>query len=195
MNNKILLIIDPQYDFINGSLAVDGAENAMKKLSIFIHNYGTEYDKIVLTTDWHPYTHCSFNNNGGIWNPHCIQFTKGAAIYQPIIDSLEEIKADYTILTKGTNEDREEYSVFKNAKSCVKFINICNTLNIKEIDVCGIAFDYCLKDSVKDGLRYLDSVKFNVLKEFSPSIGEDSEKEFIDFVNNCERINLEKWHE
>ena len=105
-------------------------------------------------------------------------------------DALEDIKADYTVLTKGTNEDREEYSVFKNTKSCVKLINLCNLLDITEIDICGIAFDYCLKDSAKDGMRYLENVKFNVIKEFSPSIAEDSENEFIGFINNCERIKL-----
>ena len=187
---KMLLIIDPQYDFINGSLAVDGAEKAMDKLSLFIKDNGKEYEKIVLTSDWHPYTHCSFKNNGGIWNSHCVQFTKGAAIYQPIINALEDIKADYTVLTKGTNEDREEYSVFKNTKSCVKLNNLCNLLDITEIDICGIAFDYCLKDSAKDGMRYLENVRFNIIKEFSPSIAEDSEKEFISFINNCERIKL-----
>ena len=190
MKNKILLIIDAQYDFISGSLKVVGAENAMNNLAKFIQDNGNEYDKIILTADWHPNTHCSFINNGGIWPPHCVQFTNGASIFDPIISALDKSRLDYVVLTKGLNEDREEYSIFKNEESSKKVIDICNAFDTKEIDVAGLAFDYCVASSVKDGLRSLPNVKFNVIKEFSPSIAESSEKDFKIFIDNSERINL-----
>lgn len=34
--NKLLLVIDCQYDFINGSLAVDGSEKVMNRLAEYI---------------------------------------------------------------------------------------------------------------------------------------------------------------
>lgn len=36
MTNKILLIIDPQIDFINGTLPVPGAEGAMNSLADYV---------------------------------------------------------------------------------------------------------------------------------------------------------------
>ena len=92
--NKLLLVIDCQYDFINGSLAVKGAGPTMDRLAEFIKENGASYKKIVLTADWHPLTHCSFKDNGGTWPKHCVQYTQGAAIYQPIIDTLDTIKSD-----------------------------------------------------------------------------------------------------
>jgi nicotinamidase-related amidase len=61
---------------------------------------------------------------------------------------------------------------------------------IEEVDVVGIALDYCVADSVKDGLRALPNVKFNVIKKFCPAIAEESAKEFTNFIENAERVCL-----
>jgi hypothetical protein len=61
---------------------------------------------------------------------------------------------------------------------------------IEEIDVVGIAYDYCVADSVKDGLRTLPNVKFNVIKKFCPAIAKDTADEFTKFIENSERVCL-----
>lgn len=188
MKNKILLLIDCQYDFINGSLSVDGAEDAMNNLSQFILAYGKEYKSIILTADWHPQTHCSFKSNGGQWPTHCVQYSYGAAIYQPILNALNEIKADYSVLLKGLDESREEYSIFKNELSNAAIKAICDYEKVEEIDICGLAYDYCVADSAKDGLKAFPNVNFIVLHEFSPSIGDGAE--FTNFIENSNRICL-----
>jgi nicotinamidase/pyrazinamidase len=192
MNNKILLIIDPQYDFLEGGkLAVNGATASMDKLAQFIIENGPAYDKIILTTDWHPFTHCSFKDNGGMWPIHCIQHSKGAAIYEPILEALNKIKADYLVLRKGVDEDHEEYSIFKNAKSCDKLITICEEqLNVTDVDVCGIALDVCVYSSIKDGLRGLPYVNFHLMKDFCPYITENGKNEVFNFVENTDRLNF-----
>lgn len=191
MNGKILLLVDCQYDFINGTLAVNGAEEAMNKLAEFIRSNGKEYDKIILTADWHPQTHCSFKDNGGIWPMHCVQHSKGAAIYQSILDALNDIKSDYIVVTKGLNEEHEEYSIFKNGKSCDKLITICeNQLEVTDVDVAGIALDVCVFDSLKDGLRGLPNVNFHLLKDFSPAITKEGAEKVFNYIENTSRINI-----
>ena len=186
MNKKILLIVDAQYGFINGNLPVNGAEITMNNLADFIRKNGKEYEKIVLTADWHPHTHCSFKDNGGIWPEHCVQHTHDAAIFQPIVDALNDIKSDYIVLTKGLDEDHEEYSIFKNNESSRKLVNIVNALEIKDIDVCGVALDYCVLDTTKDGIRKLSGVKFHLLKDFAPSIGNVEE-----VIKEYEKLNID----
>ena len=63
---SLLLLVDVQYDFINGSLAVDGAPLIMDNLANYIAEQpeGT-FDNIVMTADFHPYDHSSFKDNGG----------------------------------------------------------------------------------------------------------------------------------
>lgn len=189
-DKKILLLVDCQYDFINGNLAVNGAEEAMDKLAEYIHTNANEYETVVLTVDWHPQTHCSFKKNGGTWPTHCVQHTYGASMYLPLFNALTDTKIPYIVLTKGLDEDHEEYSIFKNEESSKKIVELCKNLDINKIDVGGIAFDYCVGQSVKDGLKALPNVEFNIFKEYSPSIARESEDEFIKFIENSERVWL-----
>lgn len=48
MTNKILLIIDPQIDFINGTLPVPRAESAMNSFADYISLNGMKYDHIIM---------------------------------------------------------------------------------------------------------------------------------------------------
>jgi len=188
---KALLVIDAQKDFLDGGkLGVDGSIKMLSELPEFIEKHGKEYRMAVATVDWHPVSHCSFKQNGGIWPPHCIQHSEGAAIYEPVLNALNEHTNFFTILTKGTDETREEYSIFKNQSSCEILLRLFTMSEIEEVDVVGIALDYCVADSVKDGLRALPNVKFNVIKKFCPAIAEESAKEFTNFIENAERVCL-----
>ena len=53
--DKILLIVDPQVDFISGSLAVEGA----KALASALQNGEIDCDYVMVTKDFHPSNHCS----------------------------------------------------------------------------------------------------------------------------------------
>lgn len=186
---KVLIIVDAQYGFLEGgNLPVEGATDKMNKFVEFIRENGLSYDKIFLTADWHPHTHCSFIANGGTWPEHCEQFTQDAAIYQPILDVLNEINAPYSILTKGTNEDREEYSIFRNAQSRDILVNTLEAMEVRDIDIAGIALDVCVQSTLKDGLREFPNTNFHVLMDFCPAITQKGEKEVYDFIQNSERV-------
>ena len=167
--SKLLLIVDPQYDFIDGSLPVEGAGDAMSHLADFI-NGSNDYIFALVTTDWHPWHHTSFVDEGGEWPRHCVQNTTGAAIYQAIVDALNENNIDYDVLRKGNEEDREEYSVFKNAESAEHFKRVVTSYKIDQIDICGIAGDICVLNTLKDGIKIFGKEIFHVLEEYCPSI-------------------------
>lgn len=188
---KLLLVIDCQYDFLDGGkLGVDNSTKVMQDLTVYISEHCNEYETAVATVDWHPIDHCSFDENGGIWPQHCIQHSYGASIYEPLLDVLNNSMKSLKILTKGVNPDHEEYSIFKNEESNNILTHIVNNLEIDEIDVTGIAYGYCVADSVKDGLRALPNVKFNVLEKFCPAILDDSVQKFTDFIHSTERVEL-----
>lgn len=62
--NKILIIIDPQNDFVDpkGSLYVEGAEKTIEKLADYIKTDGQKYDHLVCTQDTHRRIHVSLQN-------------------------------------------------------------------------------------------------------------------------------------
>lgn len=59
-----LLAIDPQFDFINGSLAVPGAKEDMERLAAFVDRAGPKLDDIHVTLDSHHPLHIA---NATFW--------------------------------------------------------------------------------------------------------------------------------
>ena len=184
---KILFIIDAQRDFMDGGkLGVANSTEKMDALAQFIRDSKGQYDAILASVDWHPFTHCSFKPNGGIWPPHCLQHSEGAAIYEPILNAIDEIGVDFHVFSKGVDEDREEYSVMKNAISNKAIHAFIETHKIESADFAGIAGDYCVKDSVADFHREFPDVKITVLEPFCPSI--DGGAALTEFLNKNDEI-------
>lgn len=169
---KILMIIDPQNDFIDGSLAVSGATEAMYSLACYIKQHSKEYDAVVITMDWHPISHCSFVENGGQWPAHCVENTNGASVRPVLLDVIKNAGLKTVTLHKGTNEDKEEYSIFKNDESSNILLELLTDDDVKEIDCCGIALDYCVLNTIQDAIKYGLGNKIKLLKEYTPSIGD-----------------------
>ena len=174
---NILLIVDPQNDFITGSLAVEGAKEKMMKLADYIKNKGCKYDYICITLDSHPENHMSFKENGGIWPEHCVIDTNGWNIPEYLDDAMQYAGAGKKIYFgyyhKGTEPDTEEYSIFDNHDDGNILANQITDLiregNI-EIDICGIAGDYCVLETLK-GLRNIIGDKYiRILTPYVASI-------------------------
>ena len=185
---NILLIVDPQIDFISGSLAVEGADEKMLKLSKYIKEKCNEYDYIFLTGDSHPDNHCSFVENGGIWPKHCVCESEGVCFYNKLINALLEFNNFHNLETfdKGTNSDKEEYSIFQNELDGLKLANkIKNIIENDEdvfIDVCGIAGDYCVLETIKGLTELINNDHIYILEEFTASI--DGGKKLLEYAEN-----------
>ncbi len=170
MKSKLLLIIDPQIDFITGTLPVPEARQAMDSLAAYVRLKGQDYARIIVTADRHPMRHCSFKSECGKWPLHCVEDSVGAAIWQPLMDELMSMPDNITVLHKGENPDVEEYSILKNKKAAEKILEIVENTGIHRIDICGLAGDVCVADTIRDLNTMLGKTDLNVLKEFSPSI-------------------------
>lgn len=168
---RLLLLVDVQYDFINGSLAVDGAPAVMDNLAKYIAEQprGT-FDIIVMTADYHPYEHSSFKVNGGIWPVHCVQNTHGASIYQPVFDAVKNLFPEAVVLTKGEDIAVDEYSIMANKASAKKLLDIIEDNGIQEIYVAGLCGDYCVGNSVKGLVEAGYGDKIRILTRFIGNI-------------------------
>lgn len=182
---RMLLIVDAQYDFINGSLAVSGAPAIMDSLAAYIgaQKPGT-YTRIVMTADWHPQNHSSFKDHGGIWPAHCVQKTHGAEIYAPIHDAVKKLDEKAPVLTKGDDVKVDEYSIMANKPSAAQLIKMIDTLGITEIDVAGLCGDYCVGNTIKDLVKAGHGQKIRVMKQFIGNIDDGTVLDGIIRDNN-----------
>ena len=181
---KLLLIVDPQIDFINGTLPVPDAEKAMDNLARYVYEHGEEYEMIIVTSDRHSFLHCSFEENGGPWPRHCVESTVGAALWPPLAEALSPFAPRLVMLYKGQEEDREEYSIFNNDEAAQIFNRIIGLdggkvlgsaftkadREIKQIDICGLAGDVCVARTLDDALKRYPLISFNILMDCTASL-------------------------
>ncbi len=184
---KLLLIVDAQYDFlVGGNLPVEGAKENMDKLAEYIKK--EPLHKVAFTLDWHPVTHSSFAPNGGAWPVHCVHYTHGASIYQPVADavfatmSAENVK----IYPKGEHPDVEEYSFIQNEDNREMFaVSMNDEEGIDSIEVCGIMSRVCVLNTIKDLVQYGYKDKIVVLLDF---IGADDDNS--ELIAYCKEQNI-----
>ena len=85
---------------------------------------------------------------GGVWPPHCVQGSKGAEFHPDLKISNEAI-----VVSKGTAVDEDSYSAFAAADARgVALKDLLRQRGIERIYVGGLATDYCVKETVLEGL-------------------------------------------
>lgn len=158
---KALIIVDPQIDFVSGSLAVPGAPTAMQWLAEWMLNHRTDYDLVVVSMDQHPMDHCSFEANGGRWPMHCVRHSQGAAIEPCIYEALVQVRSEGKTLhyiEKATTSEADAYSAF--AEHIPQEL-----LDAERIYIAGLAGDYCVASSEADLLKAIPRERIVRLEE------------------------------
>lgn len=148
--NSALLIVDVQNDFCpNGSLAVPEGNRVIPVLNRYIALFREKGLPIFASRDWHPEKTSHFKPFGGIWPVHCVQGSDGANFHPDL-----QLPPDVVILSKGMAPQQDDYSAFQGVTdSGACFPDILRERRISKLYVGGLATDYCVKESVLEGLR------------------------------------------
>ena len=157
MKNNALVVVDMLYDFIDGSLACQNSEEAVKQTLAFIDKQtrgqgGEDHEildtfPILFVRDHHPADHSSFKEQGGIWPPHCVAGTHGGEIHADLLPyASEELTFD-----KGCDKGVEQYSGFEGVNDAGQSLGeILELLDTTDVYVCGIATEYCVRNTCED---------------------------------------------
>ena len=191
---RMLIIVDPQIDFTTGSLATAKGPEAMDRLAEAINNGVLDnYTWVIVTQDAHPTNHCSFVENGGVFPPHCVQETEGMNVYPSLEKALVDSRfGNYHFMTKGDLADKEEFSIFQNARSGEKLTYIIKEeVKFEGIDVCGIATDYCVYETVKDLMSIYPAKQIRVVTNCIAAV-DDNDTKLADLMkeNGIEAITF-----
>lgn len=170
MRNSALAVVDLLYDFIDGSLACQNAGNAVKATLDFIDSQtrgqgGEDHEildtfPILFIRDHHPADHSSFKEQGGIWPAHCVAGTRGGEIHQDLAPyASEELTFD-----KGCDKAVEQYSGFEGTNNAGQSLGeVLELLDTTDVYVCGIATEYCVRNTCEDLLKA--GFKVHLLKD------------------------------
>ena len=153
---RALFIIDVQNDFPEGgALGVMGGADVAARITEYLRAHRGEYARVYASRDWHD----GDNDNGGhfatgaepdyvdTWPPHCVAGTTGAE-YHPAIDTAL-IDAH---VRKG--QGVPAYSIFEGILDDGRLFPVAlDDDGITDVDVVGIATDYCVRASALDARK------------------------------------------
>lgn len=179
---RALIIVDVQNDFCeDGALAVQGGNEVAERIAEYIANHSENYDLIVATQDWHidPGDHFSENPDFiDSWPVHCVAGTKGAELHPAVSYAL--LGRDHVIVRKGQYD--AAYSGFegyaKMDRLDLYLLGVLNKFSITDVDVVGLALDYCVKATALDSADA--DFRTAVLLDLTAGIYEENIRDLID---------------
>lgn len=176
-----LLVIDVQNDFCEGgSLAVTGGAAVAAGISSYLEDSKASYDYVIASRDWHS----EVGSNGGhfalegetpdfvnTWPIHCVANTHGSE-YHPSLN-LNQIDLH---IEKG--QGKPSYSIFEGTTpEGEDFASLLTRLDITNVDVAGLATDYCVLASALDSRTH--GLNVRVLSKLVAGVGVDTSKEAL----------------
>jgi nicotinamidase/pyrazinamidase len=187
LSHRALLVVDMQNDFLpGGALAVPDGHAILAPLRTLMESGG--FQLIVATQDWHPRGHISFasshpghqpmdtihlyHHEQTLWPDHCVQGTEGARLHA----DLPWNKAA-AIIRKATDPEVDSYSALRNnwnprgRRPPTGLSGYFKNHGVREVFICGLARDYCVRwsaeDAVRDGLRV--TVIWDLCRSINPA--------------------------
>jgi len=144
-DHDALIVVDVQNDFLpGGALAVPDGDAVIPVLRRYIRRFLASRLPVIATRDWHTPDHCSFTDQGGPWPPHCVAGTAGAGFAGEL-----DVEEHALIISKAATAEQDAYSGFE----ATGLHDQLHSLGVTRIFVGGLATDYCVLNTVLDGLR------------------------------------------
>lgn len=199
--SKALLIVDVQKDFCaGGTLATERGAEVAALISEYLENHHQDYQAIAATQDWHisPGDHFSdqpdFKDS---WPVHCQAETPGAELH-------EDLDTDYiqAYFRKGAYEaaysgfegllapedsvmtgEREAGAPAVEEGPKVSLDDWLAQQGIEDVDLVGIASDYCVKATALDAVEA--GYETRVLLDLTAPVHEDALGDLVDELEDA----------
>ena len=149
------MVVDVQNDFADpaGGLSVRGGEAIIPEVNDAVRK-ATEVGALVIATqDWHPESTPHFAKDGGVWPVHCVGGTWGAELHPSL-----RLPPATARVRKGQNGE-DGYSGFTMRDPTTaeqrptELERLLRGAGIQRVVMCGLATDYCVKETALDAAR------------------------------------------
>jgi len=146
-----LIVVDVQNDFSDraGSLYVPGGQDVVGACNREIERARSAGSPVLYTQDWHPARTPHFQIDGGIWPVHCVAGSWGAQFHADLL-------VQGAVIRKGSNGE-DGYSGFSMRDPVsglarpTELEELLKKMGIASLVVAGLAGDYCVGATAKDG--------------------------------------------
>ena len=158
--SRLLIVVDMQKDFIDGTLGFEGADRIIPGIAEKISEYEKTGDEIVYTLDTHHEDYMETQEGKKLPVPHCIEGTDGYLVCDRLRPLLEGKK------------------VFKKPTfGSLELGNYINGRDYTEIEVCGLVSNICVVSNAVIAKAAATEAEIIVDRKltasFDPKLGEE----------------------
>lgn len=164
---KLLVIVDMQNDFIDGSLGTIEAKNIVKNVKNKIEKYIDSKDEIIFTLDTHFENYLETQEGKNLPIKHCIKNSEGWQLHK----SLQNFNAKKFEKNTFASLELSKY-ISKNNYSSIELVGLCT-------DVCVISNALLIKATVPEIPILVDS-------KCCAGVTVESHKNALDSMKMCQ---------
>ncbi len=167
---KILVVVDMQNDFIDGSLGSKEAQSIVENVQKKIVQYAKK--DIYVTRDTHPQDYLNTQEGKNLPVVHCIDGTEGWKIK----DSIMELLDGATFIDKPTFGSTKLAQILLNRSIREKF----------EIELVGVCTDICVVSNALLLKAYMPEVKIKVDSSCCAGVTVEKHEAALETMRSCQ---------
>jgi nicotinamidase-related amidase len=172
LDDYTVIIVDEQRGFYHpqGNLYVKGGEDAVKNTVALIES-PLNIKRVIPTMDFHLYESNSYKESNIEWPWHCMAYSEDAGIANDVVIACAKKNIPMDFFIKGNCTPHTEYGAFEKIGTYsyedghmdIVTNNRMNNspvhITTSNVIICGIAGDYCVKETIKNLLKHW---RFNI---------------------------------
>ncbi|MDO4395519.1 MAG: isochorismatase family cysteine hydrolase [Clostridia bacterium] len=179
-NDKILIVIDMQNDFVTDALENKEAQLITDGLAAKVEEYMQQDIPVFFTRDTHAENYMETQEGKFLPVPHCIKGTKG----WEIIDALSKYADESNTLDKLTF-GAVNLPAWLESKLGADAMN-----ELEEIQLCGVCTDICVISNAMILKGSYPEKKISVLSEFCAGVTPESHETALNAMKSCQMYIL-----
>lgn len=166
--SRLLVVVDMQNDFVDGSLGFDGADGLISGIASKIAEYKEAGDEVVYTLDTHFDNYSDTQEGKNLPVPHCIKGSEGHELVPDLKDLLSDClcfeKPTFGSLKLGNyiNDNADKY---ESIEICGLVSNICVISNAIVAKAAAPEAEIIVNRALTDSFdKKLDEETYDILK-------------------------------
>lgn len=163
---KLLIVVDYQYDFVNGSLGFEGAEKLIPIIKDKIETYLNNNDDIIYTLDTHEENYLTNTMEGKILPiKHCLKNSEG----WKVVSEVDYLDKAIKIFEKPTFPSLDLANYLKDKE-------------YQEVELCGLVSNICVMTNAVMVKASLPNAKIIVDAKATDSFNKDLHEKCLDIL-------------
>ena len=191
---KVLIVVDMQYDFVNGALGTAEAQKIVPLVAETIGQMADPNTVVIFTKDTHEENYMNTLEGKNLPVPHCIKGTHGHSLIDEVLIAYGEHLHDYmTGYEAYPILDMNPIKIEKPTFGSVELQNILYDMNenhgIEEITLMGLCTGICVMSNAILAKATLPEIPVNVIADCCACVSPESHKTALEAMKLCQ-INI-----